>query len=229
MRTGFDSLGRVRLMGATIGGQFACEGATFRYRTVDGSGMALNRQGAKIGESAMFRTGFSAEAAFICPASRSAGQLACDGATIRNRTADGGGWALNLQGDKIGESARLEPPPREGCVHRPAPGSLGGAVGGSADGKLGAEFAGRDTGCSARRRCRCAVPSTHDRQSGLACDRATFRNRTIDGNGCALGLDGAKIEGDVRFVDALSADGLVTLIGTQSKATFCASAAPSTI
>ena len=61
LNQGFTAEGQLSLLGAEIGGQLSCSGGSFKNRTKDGQGQALNCQSAKIKESVFLNQDFTAE------------------------------------------------------------------------------------------------------------------------------------------------------------------------
>ena len=90
---GFSATGAVRLLGAKIGGQLDCSGATL---TNEG-GDALFADGAEITGGVFLRDGFSATGAVRLLGAKIGGQLDCSGATLTNE----GGDALAADGAEI--------------------------------------------------------------------------------------------------------------------------------
>lgn len=86
---GFTAKGEVRLRGATLGGQFACEGASLE----NPSGDALSMDGADIKGDVLLTGGFKASGGVRLVGASLGGQLACEGASFKNP----GNRALTLQ------------------------------------------------------------------------------------------------------------------------------------
>jgi hypothetical protein len=96
--------GAVRLLGAHIGGQFACDGAQLR----NDSGPALYADGLQVGQDMFLRGGFTATGSGGGGAVRLLGahidgQLACTGAELRNDS----GPALAADGLQVGQGMLL--------------------------------------------------------------------------------------------------------------------------
>ncbi|MDW8313021.1 MAG: hypothetical protein RMK02_09840 [Burkholderiales bacterium] len=88
LRDGFLSRGEVRFLGAKIGGELDCSGATFEV----GKGAALSADGAEINGGVFLRDGFKARGEVRFVGARISGQLDCSRATFNA----GGRVALNL-------------------------------------------------------------------------------------------------------------------------------------
>ena len=104
LRDGFTAIGAVRLVNAHLGGNFECDRASLR----NDSGPALDADGLQVGESIFLRDGFTAVGAGETGAVRLlgahvSGQLACEGASLRNDS----GPALDADGLQVGESIFL--------------------------------------------------------------------------------------------------------------------------
>ena len=104
MATGAGELGAVRLLGAHIGGDLACNGAQLR----NDSGPALHGERLQVGGSMFLRNGFMATGAGELGAVRLlgahiGGDLGCDGAQLRNDS----GPALRGSGLQVGRNMFL--------------------------------------------------------------------------------------------------------------------------
>jgi hypothetical protein len=93
MLNGFTATGEVRLLGARIGGDLDCDGAT-----LDGGGRdALNADGVQVTGSVFLNGGFTATGTVRLPGAQIGGNLECVGATLNG----GGGYALNADGVQV--------------------------------------------------------------------------------------------------------------------------------
>ena len=90
----FQAEGEVRLHNADIGGDLACDGASFK----NANGVALNANGARIGGAVFLRNAFRAEGETRLYGAELSGDLACDGGSFKNA----GGTALNAEVATIG-------------------------------------------------------------------------------------------------------------------------------
>ena len=129
--TGSGDAGAVNLLGARIGGQLDCAGASLR----NDSGPALNADGLQVDQGMYLRGGFTATGTGDAGAvnllgARIGGQLDCTGASLRNDS----GPALNADGLQVGQGMFLSagsPPPApasHGAVRL-----LGAHIGGQLD------------------------------------------------------------------------------------------------
>jgi hypothetical protein len=96
LRKGFSAAGGVRLLGAQIGGVFACSGGTFNNPGED----ALSADGVNVQGAVFLSEGFNVEGAVRLPGAQIGGVLVCSGGTFKNLgkdalTADG----VNVKGD----------------------------------------------------------------------------------------------------------------------------------
>jgi hypothetical protein len=93
LRDDFRAEGEVRFLGARIGGNLECDGATFENRAQDGvaGGNSLNVDGAVVKGGVFLRNGFSAKGEVRLLNAQIGGHLDCNGATFENPS----GYALN--------------------------------------------------------------------------------------------------------------------------------------
>jgi hypothetical protein len=100
---GDGGAGAVRLVGAHIGGNLECNGASLR----NDSGPALFAEGLQVGQSMFLRRGFTAigggDAAVNLVGAHIGGSFQCDGARLRNDS----GPALDAYGLQVGQSMFL--------------------------------------------------------------------------------------------------------------------------
>ena len=100
LRNGFKATGELRLLGAEIGGDLSCVGATLD----GGGGYALNADGARVVGSVFLRGGFKATGMVRLLGAEIGGNVECDGATL-----DGGeGYALNADRARVVGSVFLQ-------------------------------------------------------------------------------------------------------------------------
>ncbi|MGO9171898.1 MAG: hypothetical protein ACLP7P_08040 [Rhodomicrobium sp.] len=104
---GFLGEGAVFLAGANVRGDLDCAGGTFRNRTADGAGAALDCSNAAITGNAILASGFRSEGAVLFPGAKIGGALNCARGTFVNRTQDGTGAALNAAYAEIGNGVSL--------------------------------------------------------------------------------------------------------------------------
>ena len=81
----FSAKGRVRLLGAQIGGQFTCNGAAFAAIPVkddDDSSIALDADGIVVKSDVSFNQGFSSKGSVRLLGAQIDGQLDCSGGTF---------------------------------------------------------------------------------------------------------------------------------------------------
>ncbi|MUM77314.1 hypothetical protein GKC30_06690 [Pseudodesulfovibrio sp. F-1] len=86
---GFTACGEVRFLGASIGGDLECSGATFD----NAGGYALSTNRMKVSGAVFLNKGFSAEGEVCLVGSSIGGKLECTGGSFQNS----GGDALNLE------------------------------------------------------------------------------------------------------------------------------------
>ena len=96
-------------------------------RTEDGQGVVLAADTAEIGGSVLLRNGFTAEGAISLRGARIGSSLECDGASLTNATADGGGIALAADHAIIGGAVLL----RNGFAAQGAISLIGARIGGN--------------------------------------------------------------------------------------------------
>ena len=93
LRSGFTSSGEVRLLGAQIGGDLDCRGATFRSSGpsgVPGGGIALSADRIEVASGVFLNKRFRAEGEVRFPGAKVGGNFSCSGGTFVNpATAEG--------------------------------------------------------------------------------------------------------------------------------------------
>lgn len=97
--------GEVRLLGADIGGQLGCEGATFANQGED----AFSADHLKVGGGVILKD-VTATGEMRLLSADIKGQLVCEGATFTNTQK--GGKAFNAQGLKVADTLFWQPEPR---------------------------------------------------------------------------------------------------------------------
>ena len=104
---GFLAEGRVSFGGAAIGGSLNCAGGTFRNRTENGEGVALDCSDAKISGNATLANGFRSEGIVSFPGAKIGGALNCKMGAFVNHTRDGKGKALSFDLAQIEDGVYL--------------------------------------------------------------------------------------------------------------------------
>lgn len=184
--SGVGEDGAVRLVGASIGGQFSCRKARLR----DDSGPALLADAIQVGRNMFLSDGFAAVGAGEVGAVRLtsahiAGSLMCDGASLRNDS----GSALIAYGLQVGQSVFLNDRfTASGTGERGAIRMIGARIGGSLD----------CTGAALRNDCGPALVA-HGLQVGG--DMRLAGGFTVSGGGddVAVDLNGARVDGVLVF------------------------------
>jgi sRNA-binding regulator protein Hfq len=186
LRNGFHAEGEVRFLGAQIGGDLDCDGATFKNPLqlgVPGTGLALAADRAVVHGSVFLGGGFRAEGKVRLPRAQVEGDLDCSNATFENPPqpgVDGTGPALSLDRAVVEGNIFLRDGFRsEGEVRL-----------------LGAEIAGT-LDCS-------NATFENPLQPGVAR------------SGLALAADRAVVTGSVFLCDGFRAKGEVRLLGAQT-------------
>ncbi len=94
LRDGFLATGKIRLLGATIGGDLDCSGGRFK----NPKGQALTADGVKVGGNVVMGGGFSAQGEIRLLGATIGGNLDCTGGAFENPN----GHALTADGIKVG-------------------------------------------------------------------------------------------------------------------------------
>ncbi|MGI5506143.1 hypothetical protein [Lentzea sp. CA-135723] len=115
----FAVTGLTHMIGAHFGGQFVCEGATFRN---PGAEKVLELSGLVVGEHVFWRSGFTAEGDVLLSGASIAGRLICEGARFINP----GRKALHAAGMTVRQEAELS----SGCVFDGELNLVGSHIGG---------------------------------------------------------------------------------------------------
>jgi hypothetical protein len=234
LRDGFTSQGEVRLLGATIGGYLACDGAQLRNlgtETQAGSGTALQAEGITVSNSVLLWKGFVAEGSIRFFGARIKGSLVCRNTTLKNPACDGvigSGIALDAETAEVAGYVQL----RNGFVAegtvRLFRASIGlgldcsqgkfqnpGGIALNADGArihghvlLGKDFESEGV----------VLLAGAQIEGDLNCERAKLTNpaRSIGRMaGTALNVDGIKVGGSVSLTRGFKADGAVRLFAAE--------------
>src|SRR5262245_45454815 len=90
----FTATGEVNLVGASIRGNFECDGASFTNQ----GGIAFNADRLEVEGNVFWRAGFAANGEVRLPGAHVGGNFECDGASF---TDSGGRWALNADGMEV--------------------------------------------------------------------------------------------------------------------------------
>jgi hypothetical protein len=131
--------GEVRLVGAKIGGNLACDGSNFQNPAaadVPGSGMALIADGAKVAGGVLLRNGFAAKGEVRLSGAEIGVTLECDGGKFQNPTVanvPGSGAALVADGTKVAGAVLF----RDGFAAEGTVRLYGAQIGGHLECRLG--------------------------------------------------------------------------------------------
>jgi hypothetical protein len=101
LRNGFATEGAVSLIGARIGGNLECDGATLRNATRDGTGLALAAENAVIGGAVLFRHGFTAHGGISLLGATIGSNVECCGAVLENWPEAGSRETLRLTNAEV--------------------------------------------------------------------------------------------------------------------------------
>jgi hypothetical protein len=96
LRNGFAARGAISLIGARIGGNLECDGASLDNAAADGSGVALAAENATIGGAVLLRHGFVARGSVSLLAATVDSNLECCGAALENWPEQGTRETLRL-------------------------------------------------------------------------------------------------------------------------------------
>ena len=152
LRNGFAAQGAISLIGARIGGNLECDGASLTNATADGTGVALAAENAVIGGAVLLRHGFVARGGLSLLGATIDSNVECCGASLENWSDTGSRETLRLTnveiaGDvllnaglhqpglcqPVGHQDRPRPRLLDGDLHRPVAGG-GRTVDGGGDG-----------------------------------------------------------------------------------------------
>jgi hypothetical protein len=236
---GFMAEGEVRLTGAQIGGNLACNFATFKnppQKDVPEAGTALDAEGARIQGGVLFRNGFTAEGEVSLYGAQIGISLECHGGTFRNpkqKDLPGSGTALSadaarvtggvflrggfmaegevsLYGAQIGISLECEDGEFKNRPQKDVPG------GGAALDAVGVRVAG-DVLLGGNFMAEGEVHLLGAQIGGsLTCDGGTFTNpsqKDLLESGTALRANNATVTGNVGLRQGFRAEGEVQLLG----------------
>ncbi|MCC5987238.1 MAG: hypothetical protein JJT95_06110 [Pararhodobacter sp.] len=113
LRDGFEAEGEVYLTHATIGGQLACDGGSFKAAKGEQgrrTGPALNAEGARVKGGVFLNDGFNSEGEVSLSSATIGGQLACDGGNFKAAKDERGnliGLALSAHSARVTGSVFL--------------------------------------------------------------------------------------------------------------------------
>ena len=96
LRHGFASLGALSLVGARIGGNLECDGASLANATAGGTGAALSAENAVIGGAVLLRHGFTARGGISLLGARIGSNVECCAASLENWSESGSRETLRL-------------------------------------------------------------------------------------------------------------------------------------
>lgn len=101
LRNAFEARGAVSLIGAKIGGNLECDGASFINGTDNGTGVALAAENASIGGAVLLRHGFSARGGVSLLGATIDSNVECCGASLENWPEVGSRETLRLTNVEI--------------------------------------------------------------------------------------------------------------------------------
>ena len=101
LRNGFAAQGAISLIGARIGGNLECDGASLSNATVDGTGVALAAENAVIGGAVLLRHGFKARGGVSLLGATINSNVECSGASLENWSDGGSRETLRLTNVEI--------------------------------------------------------------------------------------------------------------------------------
>ncbi len=96
LRNGFAANGAISLIGARIGGNLECDGASLSNATADGTGVALAAENAAIGGAVLLRHGFVARGGVSLLGATIESNVECCGASLQNWSDKGSRETLRL-------------------------------------------------------------------------------------------------------------------------------------
>jgi hypothetical protein len=96
LRNGFAAQGAISLIGARIGGNLECDGASLTNATADGTGVALAAENAVIGGAVLLRHGFVAHGGVSLLGATIDSNVECCGASLQNWAETGSRETLRL-------------------------------------------------------------------------------------------------------------------------------------
>ena len=101
LRNGFAAQGVISLIGARIGGNLECDGASLTNATADGTGVALAAENAVIGGAVLLRHGFVARGGVSLLGATIDSNVECCGAALENWSETGSRETLRLTNVEI--------------------------------------------------------------------------------------------------------------------------------
>jgi hypothetical protein len=101
LRNGFVAQGAISLIGAKIGGNLECDGASLTNATPDGIGLALAAENAVIGGAVLLRHGFTAHGGVSLLGATIGSNVECCGASLENWSDAGSRETLRLTNVEI--------------------------------------------------------------------------------------------------------------------------------
>ena len=101
LRNGFAAQGAISLIGARIGGNLECDGASLTNATADGTGVALAAENAVIGGAVLLRHGFVARGGVSLLGATIDSNVECCGAALENWSETGSRETLRLTNVEI--------------------------------------------------------------------------------------------------------------------------------
>jgi len=107
LRHGFASLGTLSLVGAKIGGNLECDGASLANATADGTGAALAAENAVIGGAVLLRHGFTARGGISLLGATIGSNAECCAASLENWSVSGSRETLRLTNVEVAGNVLL--------------------------------------------------------------------------------------------------------------------------
>ena len=101
LRHGFTAFGGLSFIGAKIGGNLECDGASLSNATRDGMGAVLSAENAVIGGAVLLRHGFTAHGCISLLAASIDSNVECCGAQLENWSANGSRETLRLTNAEV--------------------------------------------------------------------------------------------------------------------------------
>lgn len=101
LRHGFTAQGVLSFVGAKLGGNLECDGATLRNATPDGTGVVLSAENAVIGGAVLLRHGFTAHGGISLLAASIDSNVECCGALLQNWSETGSRETLRLTNAEV--------------------------------------------------------------------------------------------------------------------------------
>ena len=101
LRGGFAAHGAISLIGAKVGGNLECDGASLTNATADGAGVVLAAENAVIGGAVLLRHGFKARGGISLLGATIGSNVECCGASLENWSDTGSRETLRLTNAEI--------------------------------------------------------------------------------------------------------------------------------